>query len=140
MREIIGNTTATPNPRPDWAQTDPTKADYIKNKPDGLATKTYVDAKIEEVCSATYTTQTVTLYTELWGDLNADGNIIHLKTVDGMTADALVEAAIAADQAMMEEACRCGVYCAAQGDNYLIFRAMYDTPTIDIDVIIKVTA
>ena len=33
MREIIGNTTATPNPRPDWAQTNPAKADYIKNKP-----------------------------------------------------------------------------------------------------------
>lgn len=34
MREIIGNTTATPNPRPDWNQTDATKADFIKNKPD----------------------------------------------------------------------------------------------------------
>ena len=34
IREIIGNTTATPNPRPDWNQTDETKADYIKNKPD----------------------------------------------------------------------------------------------------------
>lgn len=33
IREIIGNTTATPNPRPDWAQTDETKADFIKNKP-----------------------------------------------------------------------------------------------------------
>lgn len=33
FREIIGNTTATPNPRPDWAQTDSTKADFIKNKP-----------------------------------------------------------------------------------------------------------
>jgi hypothetical protein len=33
MAKIIGNTTATPNPRPDWAQTDETKADYIKNKP-----------------------------------------------------------------------------------------------------------
>lgn len=32
--KIIGNTTATPNPQPDWNQTDPTKADYIKNKPD----------------------------------------------------------------------------------------------------------
>ena len=31
---IVGNTTATPNPQPDWAQTDVTKADYIKNKPD----------------------------------------------------------------------------------------------------------
>ena len=33
MAKVIGNTTATPNPRPDWAQEDPTKADYIKNKP-----------------------------------------------------------------------------------------------------------
>ena len=33
MAKIIGNTTATPNPRPDWEQTDATKADYIKNKP-----------------------------------------------------------------------------------------------------------
>lgn len=33
MAKIIGNTTATPNPRPDWNQTDATKADYIKNKP-----------------------------------------------------------------------------------------------------------
>lgn len=31
---IIGDTTATPNPQPDWNQTDSTKADYIKNKPD----------------------------------------------------------------------------------------------------------
>ena len=34
MAKIIGNTTATPNPRPDWEQTDDAKADYIKNKPD----------------------------------------------------------------------------------------------------------
>lgn len=33
MAKIIGNTTATPNPRSDWAQTDSTKADFIKNKP-----------------------------------------------------------------------------------------------------------
>ena len=34
MREVIGNTTTTPMAIPDWNQTDPTKADYIKNKPD----------------------------------------------------------------------------------------------------------
>jgi hypothetical protein len=33
MDKIIGNTTATPNPSPDWLQADETKADYIKNKP-----------------------------------------------------------------------------------------------------------
>lgn len=37
MREIIGNTTATPNPQSDWNQTDATKADYIKNKPFNLS-------------------------------------------------------------------------------------------------------
>jgi hypothetical protein len=33
MSKIIGNTTATPNPRPDWEQNDATKADHIKNRP-----------------------------------------------------------------------------------------------------------
>lgn len=32
--KIRGNTIVTPVPKPDWNQTDPTKADYIKNKPD----------------------------------------------------------------------------------------------------------
>jgi hypothetical protein len=31
--KIRGNTVGTPVPRPDWTQNDPTKADYIKNKP-----------------------------------------------------------------------------------------------------------
>jgi hypothetical protein len=34
MAKIIGTPTVTPAPKPDWNQTDPTKADYIKNKPD----------------------------------------------------------------------------------------------------------
>lgn len=33
-RVIVGNTTATPNPLPDWKQSDSSKADYIKNKPE----------------------------------------------------------------------------------------------------------
>ena len=33
MGKIIGNTTATPYPQPDWARDDTTKPDYIKNKP-----------------------------------------------------------------------------------------------------------
>jgi hypothetical protein len=38
-KPIIGNTTATPYPRPDWNQTDEAKADYIKNKPNVLLVK-----------------------------------------------------------------------------------------------------
>lgn len=43
MNDIIGNTVATPYPRPDWNQTDATKPDYIKNKPDlgGTVAVTY---------------------------------------------------------------------------------------------------
>lgn len=41
MSKIIGNTTVTPMPVPDWKQDNPVKADYIKNKPDfdGLKSK-----------------------------------------------------------------------------------------------------
>lgn len=37
---IIGNTVGTTMPRPDWSQADPTKADYVKNRPmyDGVYT------------------------------------------------------------------------------------------------------
>ena len=35
MSKIIGATVGTTSPRPDWNQTDPKKADYIKNKPEG---------------------------------------------------------------------------------------------------------
>ena len=34
MNEIMGSVTAINNPITDWAQTDPTKANFIKNKPD----------------------------------------------------------------------------------------------------------
>lgn len=36
MSKIIGATVGTTTPRPDWNQTDPKKADYIKNKPEGV--------------------------------------------------------------------------------------------------------
>ena len=43
IREIIGNTTATPNPHPDWLIDDATKAGFIKNKPN-IYTKEEIDA------------------------------------------------------------------------------------------------
>lgn len=52
MARIIGNTTATPNPRPDWLQTDETKADYIKNKP-VILTEEQIRAIIREMLSGT---------------------------------------------------------------------------------------
>ena len=43
MPKIIGNTTATPNPQPNWTQTDSTKADYIKNKPEILTEEDIIE-------------------------------------------------------------------------------------------------
>ena len=47
MPKIIGNTTVTPYPRPDWNQTNPDKVDYIKNKPTILTEEDVVEL-IEE--------------------------------------------------------------------------------------------
>lgn len=49
---IIGNTTATPNPRPDWNQTDEAKADYIKNKPTVLTEEDVVNIITEYIGSS----------------------------------------------------------------------------------------
>ena len=49
MAKIIGNTTSTNMPVPDWEQTNPRKADYIKNKPTNLATTEYVDKAVASV-------------------------------------------------------------------------------------------
>lgn len=54
MAKIIGGTTSTPMRVPDWEQTNPNRADYIKNKPD-LAQKadiTYVDGKMVNTANA----------------------------------------------------------------------------------------
>lgn len=67
---IKGNTVGFPNPQPDWNQTDPTQADFIKNKPpisvdeSGYTTingirqmlsGAFVQSKAEESTTVTYT-------------------------------------------------------------------------------------
>lgn len=47
MSKIIGNTTATPNPQPDWGQDDSKRADYIKNKPQILTEEDVIQIIIE---------------------------------------------------------------------------------------------
>ena len=49
MAKIIGNTTATTMPKPDWNQTDETKADYIKNKPDVASYEKHAPISIAEI-------------------------------------------------------------------------------------------
>lgn len=47
MGKIVGSTTVTPPPIPDWNQTDATKGDYIKNKPKIPSTEEVVNAVLE---------------------------------------------------------------------------------------------
>jgi hypothetical protein len=80
MSKIIGNTTTTPVPRSDWAQTDSKKVDYIKNKPDivELATDLSTPGKAAD---AKLTGDTIT---ELFNsaEINYNESIIGL-SVDG---------------------------------------------------------
>lgn len=56
-RKIIGITVGTQLPKPDFKQTDPTKGDYIKNKPDFEGLKTEVQAISNLVGDSAVSTQ-----------------------------------------------------------------------------------
>lgn len=53
--KIRGNTVGFPNPQPDWNQTDPMQADYIRNKPDVVGAGSAVVAGELVVESQKYT-------------------------------------------------------------------------------------
>jgi hypothetical protein len=75
--KIRGNTIVTPIPKPDWNQTDPTKADYIKNKPD------LSEVGTPEVYAATYDFASESLesdFSEMVAAFQA-GKIVTLSTV-----------------------------------------------------------
>ena len=57
MSKIIGNPVGTTLPKPDWTQTDPSKGDYIKNKPDFDGLESRVDAVSELVGDTPVATQ-----------------------------------------------------------------------------------
>lgn len=48
--KIIGNTIGTTLPKPNFAQTDPTKGDYIRNKPAPMT-----DEEIDAICGSSLT-------------------------------------------------------------------------------------
>ena len=72
MSKIIGNTTTTPMAIPDWNQTDATKADYIKNKPE-ILTETDVKQIIAETGGGSGGTTTITVQAD-WAENNADSS------------------------------------------------------------------
>ena len=74
-KKIIGITVGTQLPKPNFKQTDPTKGDYIKNKPDFEGLKNRVDdvsglvgdtAVSEQITNAVSQKSQVQIIT--WGD------------------------------------------------------------------------
>jgi hypothetical protein len=57
-RKIIGITVGTQLPKPNFKQTDPTKGDYIKNKPDFDGLKLKVD-EINDLVGDTQVSQQI---------------------------------------------------------------------------------
>lgn len=57
-RKIIGVTVGTTLPKPNFKQTDPTKGDYIKNKPDFDGLKTKVD-DVKELVGDTHVSEQI---------------------------------------------------------------------------------
>lgn len=82
---------------------------------------------------------TVTLYADQWDDTEAEGGVLYLVTIDGVTADPtqthVFYSVIPDHMAMKEEAARCWVECTEQGDGYVFFKSLNGTvPTIDISM------
>ena len=91
-KRIIGNTTATPMPVPDWNQTNPAKADYIKNKPDiqSLVGDTPVSDQISNSIAAIRPKITsITLFVDRWsGNTNPWSQTV---AINGVTANSRID-------------------------------------------------
>lgn len=95
---IWGNMIGNPVPRADWAQDDEKKADFIRNKPEGLATEAYVDGK--------HLSGTLVLTAAGWA---GTGPYVQTVDVDGITAAdcphyGLVRSGTAEEKAAQKEA------------------------------------
>ena len=83
MSKIIGNPVGTTLPKSDWKQTDPTKGDYIKNKPDFEGLKNRVDV-IDELVGDTSVSEQI-------GDAVASCANVNLTNIDDEVFKAKVE-------------------------------------------------
>lgn len=115
-RKIIGVTVGTTLPKPDFAQTDATKGDYIKNKPDFATLKGEVESLSKLVGDTSIYTQVSTYIEEsgnkiykqndepidapdgtLWVDLDAEG-------AEGSASGGFIEGAVLYTEQYLTEA------------------------------------
>lgn len=79
--KIRGNTIGIPNPQPNWDQTDPTQADYIRNKPADYVIVSPVQPA--QVPALWFHTGNINLETVML-DLTSDGGEEVLANIDDM--------------------------------------------------------
>lgn len=112
---IHGNYAGNVSPKPDWNQTDPSKADYIRGKETvemALAAK-----------QAKHRTVALTLTASGW----ADGS--QSVSCEGITAGSTL--IVASDPENYEDYSKAGVYCAAQAEGSLTFLCK-SVPAVDL--------
>ena len=108
---IMGNTIATPMAVPDWNQTDPRKADYIKNKPE-------VYPKVTNI----------TLLADKWvGDANPWSQVV---VVNGVTTNSRVDLRATALQ-IVELQENDIAFIAENDDGNVTVYALGSRPTVD---------
>lgn len=116
---IMGNTTVTPMAVPDWNQTDPNKADYIKNKPE-------VYPKITNI----------TLLAANWvGDSNPWRQVV---TVNGVTSNSRVDLRATALQ-IVELQDNDIAFIAENDDGVITVYALGSKPDVDYIIQAEIT-
>ena len=96
-RKIIGVTVGTSLPKPNFKQTDPTKGDYIKNKPDfdGLKSKVeQIEVRVDTMQESVYDD------TELRGIVSE--NVAKIDTLNELVGNTKVETQISDAVATLE--------------------------------------
>ena len=83
-RKIIGVTVGTQLPKPNFKQTDPTKGDYIKNKPDFEGLKSKVNTVSELVGATAVSEQIDTAIAEAIPVVTESDNGKFLRVVNGI--------------------------------------------------------
>lgn len=135
--KIRGHTVGTTMPRADYAQTDPKKADYIKNKPDLAAFKTEIMVEVgKKASTASYVG---TLTAAGWSDaapysqtitvpglLATDNPFVDIDLSDTADGTSIIEGWILVGRVTVTE------------DDTVVAYCYEDKPEVDIPIMLKV--
>ena len=148
-KRIIGNTTTTPMPIPDWNQTNPAKADFIKNKPDiqavndaigSLSTLVGDTAVSEQINISVAAIQpkitSITVFADSWvGDTNPWSQVV---SVNGITKNSRVDLRATALQ-IVDLQDNDIAFIAENDDGVITVYALGSKPSVDYTIQAEIT-